>query len=217
MFTSLRCAWLVLCIGVGIVACSGDNEANTSDGWIAAVDTVGDTIVVRTMSGSVWADTAFLSPEITIGVLEGADEYMIGNPRAVSVSSLGNIFVLDRQVPVVRMYSPDGTFVRNVGREGSGPGEYKSPGAIAVLPDDRLLVRDPGNGRVSIFDSDGEYLEQLWYPGGFNTSRRLYVDRSGYAYSMVLLNYGTSPWDWIFGLARIDPIRGILDTVPAPI
>jgi len=114
------------------------------------------------------------------------------------------------------MYGPDGSFICNVGHEGGGPGEYKSPGAIAVLPDNRLIVRDPGNARVSIFDSDGEYAEQLWYPGGFNTSRRMYTDTAGFVYSMVLLNYGTAPWDWIMGLARIDPAAGIVDTVPAP-
>ena len=82
--------------------------------------------------------------------------------------------------------------------------------------DGRLLVRDPGNGRVSIYDAEGQYLEQVWYPGGFYTSRRLYTDTAGYAYSLVLLNYGTAPWDWIFGLARIDPVAGIMDAIHAP-
>lgn len=74
-------------------------------------------------------------------MLEGPDEYLIGDPRSFAVNSEGAIYLLDRQVPVIRMYGSDGTFVRNVGREGGGPGEYKSPGAIAVLPDDRLIVR----------------------------------------------------------------------------
>lgn len=42
------------------------------------------------------------------------------------------------------------------------------------------------------------------------------MDTGGFALSLVLLNCGTAPWDWIFGLARIDPSVGILDTIPAP-
>jgi hypothetical protein len=73
-----------------------------------------------------------------------------------------------------------------------------------------------GTGRITTYSPNGEYLEQLWFPGGFNTSRGLHVDTGGYAYSLVLLNYGTAPWDWVFGLARTDAAAGILDTVAAP-
>ncbi len=78
-------------------------------------------------------------------------------------------------------------------------------------------MRDPGNGRMSIFNSDGDHIGQTRYPGGFNTSRRLYVDTSDVAHSLVLTNYGTAPWDWEFGLVRIDPDRGIIDTLVVPI
>lgn len=215
MFRTLRLGSVLICLVFWLSACAGDGGAG-SGGWEAAIDTIGDTVVVRTLSGSVWGDTASLEPEVSIGMLEGADEYLIGDPRSIAVGAGGEIYVLDRQVPVIRMYLSDGTFIRNVGHEGGGPGEYKSPGAIAVLPDDRLVVRDPGNARVTIYSPTGEYQEQLWYPGGFNTSRRMYTDTAGFVYSMVLLNYGTAPWDWIMGLAKIDPSAGILDTIPAP-
>lgn len=216
MFRPQRLGFVLLCLGFGYLACGNEDGSESGGGWEAAVDTVGDTVVVRTLSGSVWGDTAYLEEEVSIGMLEGPDEYLVGNPRSIAVGAGGEIYVLDRQVPVIRMYDRDGSFVRNIGRDGGGPGEYKLPGAIAVLSDSRLLVRDPGNGRVSIYGADGEYIEQLWYPGGFNTSRRLYTDTTGLAYSLVLLNYGTAPWDWIFGIARIDPTEGIQDTVPAP-
>ena len=216
MFQSQRLGSFLICLVLGFLACVGDGGAGSGSGWEAAVDTVGDTVVVRTLSGSAWGNTASLEAEVSIGMLEGPDEYLIGNPRSIAVGAGGEIYVLDRQVPVIRMYDRDGAFIRNVGREGGGPGEYKSPGAITVLPDNRLIVRDPGNGRVTTYSAGGEYLDQVWYPGGFNTSRRLYTDTSGFAYSMVLLNYGTTPWEWIFGLARIDPDEGIRDTIPSP-
>ena len=45
-------------------ACSGD-AAGTAARWTATVDTLGDTIRVHTVSGSVWRDTATLEPELT--------------------------------------------------------------------------------------------------------------------------------------------------------
>jgi hypothetical protein len=199
-----------------VAACTNEGGDRAGIRWNAAIDTLGDTVVVHTISGSVWGGTATLVPEVSIGMLEGPDEYLIGNPRSIAVNSEGAIYVLDTQVPVVRKYAADGSFMHNIGHEGGGPGEYKSPGAIAVLPDDRLVVRDPGNARVTIYGAEGEYQEQLWFPGGFNTGRRMYTDTAGFVYSMVLLNYGTAPWDWIFGLVRIDPAHGILDTIPVP-
>lgn len=180
------------------------------------IDTIGDTVVVRTLSGSVWGDTATLMAEVTIGVLEGADEYVIGEPRSIAVGPKGEIYVLDTQVPVVRAYSRDGVHLRDIGREGGGPGEYKGPDGMAVLPDGRILVRDPPNQRISVFAEDGEYLTQWMLSGGFNTDRRFYVDTAGYSYVTALLERGVGPWDWKFGLVRYNPEGELLDTLPGP-
>ena len=112
----------VLLASLALVACGGESGTPSGE-WRATVDTVGDTITVRTLSGSVWGDTATLVAEVTIGTLDGADEYLIGDPAAIAVGADGVIYMLDRQVPVVRAYAPDGTWLRDIGREGGGPGE----------------------------------------------------------------------------------------------
>jgi len=180
------------------------------------VDTVGDTITVRTLSGSVWGDTASLEPEVTIGMLEGPDEYLIGSPRALAVGLDGTIFLLDRQVLVVRAYRPDGTHLRDIGREGGGPGEFRNPDGLTTLPDGRVLVRDPGNARIAVFDSAGSYLEQWPLSGGFNTSRRFYADTAGNSYAMVLLERDAAVTEWTYGLARYGSDGSIRDTVRVP-
>lgn len=206
--------WLL--VGLSAVACRGEGEQAARGAWEALRDTVADTVVVRTVSGSLWRADAFLEPDLSIGELEGSEEYMIGSVRSIAVGADGVIFVLDEQIPLIRVYAADGTFLRNVGRKGGGPGEYERPGAIATLPDGRLIVRDVGNNRLSVYSPTGDYLHQQWFPGGFNTSRRLYVDTAGVALSLVLLNYGTAPWEWEYGLVRLHPDEGILDTVAAP-
>ncbi|MGD8727004.1 MAG: 6-bladed beta-propeller [Gemmatimonadales bacterium] len=196
--------------------CGGGPGGEAAGSWQAVIDTVGDTIVVRTVSGSVWGDTAYLEPELSIGMLEGPDEYLIGNPRALAVSEDGRIYVLDRQVMQVRVYGPDGTHLFDIGREGGGPGEFEGPDGMTMLPDGRLLVRDPGNARVAEFAPDGEYLGQFWLAGGFNTSRRFYADTAGNSYAMVLLDADASVFDWRFGLVRYDRNGEVRDTIPAP-
>jgi hypothetical protein len=201
---------------VFVAACTSGGNDDASRSWQAVIDTVGDTITVHTVSGSVWGDTAYLAPELSIGMLEGPEEYLIGSPRALAVSASGDIYVLDRQVMKVRMYGPDGTHIRDIGREGGGPGEFKGPDGMTTLPDGRLLVRDPGNARVAEFSPDGEYLGQFWLAGGFNTSRRFYTDTVGNSYAMVLMDAEASVFDWQMGLARYGPDGEIRDTIPAP-
>ena len=203
--------------GLAWAACAGEGGGGSA-GWQAVVDTVADTITVRTTGGSAWGDTMTLVEEVRIGTLEGADEYIFGSVRAIAVGEGGRIYVLDRQVPVVRAYGPDGIFLFDVGRQGGGPGEYERPDGMNVLPDGRVIVRDPGASRVAVFDADGEYLAQ-WRrtkSGGFNTSRRFYADTAGYSYWMVLLEAGLPPWEWTYGLMPVSPTGQEMDTLIAP-
>lgn len=199
-----------------VIACGPSDQPAGHTAWRATVDTVGDTVVVHTMAGSVWGDTATLEPRAVIGVAEGAEEYLIGRVGALAVAGDGSVYVLDTQIPVVRVYDRNGTYLHDIGRKGGGPGEYKRPGGIAVLPDGRVLVRDPGNARISVYEADGTYLEQWWTNGTFNTSEPLRVDTAGYTYTLVLLNPGTVPWEWIRGLARYGPDGTVVDTLLTP-
>jgi hypothetical protein len=199
-----------------LTACeSGD----APDRWQVAIDTVGDTITVRTVAGSVWPEPYHLEEEVRIGVIDGDDAYMLGSIRGMAVSPSGDIYVIDTQVPALRRYGPDGRHISTFGREGGGPGEYRRPdGGIAVLPDGRVLLRDPGNGRIQVYTADGEPIAEWPTPGGgsFNTSRRLYTDTLGNAYTLVLQDRTAPVTEWSYGLARITPSGGHTDTVLVP-
>jgi hypothetical protein len=201
---------------IWLIACN-EGPSDSGDGaWEAIVDTVADTVTVRTLSGSIWGDTATLEQEVSIGALEGPDEYVFAAPSAIAVGSDGTIYVLDTQVPVLRSYGPDGVYRGDLGRDGSGPGEYQGPDGLAVLPDGRVLVRDPPNSRITVYGADGSWLEQWPHSGGFNTDRRHYVDTAGNNYASTLLERGKPPWEWEFGLVRRSSTGELLDTVPAP-
>lgn len=75
----------------------------------------------------------------------------------------GKLAVLDEHAAQVRVFSPDGTFLRAMGRKGPGPGELSGGLTLGmlVLPGGRLALPDLGNQAFVVFDSTGAHRENL--------------------------------------------------------
>jgi len=208
----LPCLLLLL-----LTSCSSGGHGGAAGGWEAAYDTIGDTLVVRTLSGSVWRDTAELVPEVSIGMFDGPEEYIFGQVVSLAMGQDGTIYVMDQQVPALRVYNPDGTYRATFGREGGGPGEYKRPdGGLNILSDGRILLRDPANARIQVYAPDGEDLDTWRIRGNFNTSSRMIVDTLDRAYTIVLLDPEADVRDWEIGLAQVLPDGSPGDTLRRP-
>ena len=74
----------------------------------------------------------------------------------VSFDGVGNLLVLDVLNQRVVVIGPDGQLVRVVGREGEGPGEFRSVRALAVWRDGRFAVTDTEHRAIQVFGPDGE-------------------------------------------------------------
>jgi DNA-binding beta-propeller fold protein YncE len=79
-----------------------------------------------------------------------------------------------------------GAHVADIGRRGSGPGEFNLPRDLAIGLDGRLYVVDGGNFRVVVFDKDGRYLHSFGsigkQYGQFARPKEIAVDREGNVY-----------------------------------
>lgn len=214
--TRCRQAATALFATATLVAC--DSPASGGASLAMRVDTLGDTVSVHITGGSVWADTATLVAEMAIGVADGPDEYLLGQVLSLAVSPAGEVYLMDGQVPALRKYAADGSYLMTLGREGSGPGEYRRPdGGLAVLSDGRVVLRDPGNSRFAVYASDGTSLGH-WagLTGGFNTSNPMVRGLDDAIYTFVLLETDLPPWQWTYGMARFDAAGQAGDTIVAP-
>ena len=101
-------------------------------------------------------------PRITLRT-EAAPAGLAAIPQQVTRDGRGNYWVLvTGQLPMV--FSPRGAFLREVGRRGSGPGEFRGIGAIAALPGDSILLIDPQLQRASLFGPDLSFRRSMSLP-----------------------------------------------------
>jgi len=211
--TAVPVATLLL---LAAAACT-QGDSVTAGRWEASVDTVADTVVVRTVAGSVWEDTMTLVPEVEVGVLEGPPELIFGRIVSFDVDPEGRIWIVDQQIPELRVFAPDGRYLMTAGRPGEGPGELQRPdGGLAVLSDGRVLVRDPANSRLQLFGPEGEPLETWPIRGNFNTSNPLWKDRDDNVYTQILLDPEADVSEWRTGLAQYRLNGTLGDTLVVP-
>ncbi|UCD23980.1 MAG: 6-bladed beta-propeller, partial [Gemmatimonadota bacterium] len=205
------------CTALLSLACSEAPVRDTGT-WVAEIDTVGDTVVVRTISGSVWGETATLVEDLVIGMLEGPEELVFGHVAAIAVDERGGMYVLDISVPAIRHFDAEGRYVRTFGREGSGPGEYRNRvNGLAVRPDGRVVVLDLDNQRITVFEPDGTPWAHWRISNNAFWRQPLTVDHAGHTYMRVFtsLEQEIDPYLRV-GWLHLDREGEIVDTVAPP-
>src|SRR5687767_6802169 len=105
--------------------------------------------------------------------MAGGGPIMLNEPCDVITAPNGDIFVADghsgqnpnappNTTGRIVKYSKVGKFIKGWGKLGSGPGEFRTPNALAFDSRGRLFVADRGNHRIQIFDQDGKLLD-TWH------------------------------------------------------
>src|SRR5690606_29046364 len=74
----------------------------------------------------------------------------------------GELYAFETPDYEIRVYAPDGTFLRRLGRPGTGPGEFSGPARIGVVGD-TVWVIESTPPRITLFRSDGTLLSSERY------------------------------------------------------
>src|SRR5690625_2732683 len=82
----------------------------------------------------------------------------------VVVDERGWLYVADTGETSIRIYDENGEFQKMIGQEGSGPGEFEFISSLFIDSNDRLLVVDPNNARITAFTLDGNLISTWELP-----------------------------------------------------
>lgn len=106
------------------------------------------------------------------------------NGERIYVVDIGGVTSEHHRVRVFN--ARNGAHLHDIGKRGSGPGEFNLPRDIAIGKDGQLYVVDGGNFRVQVFDKNGKYLKTFGTVGkqlgNFARPKEIAADRDGNVY-----------------------------------
>lgn len=150
-----------------------------------------------------------------IGSLDGSPEETFGLITQLATGPDDELYVVDGLGRTVRVFDREGGYLRSLGREGSGPGEFRAPNFVIAGPDGTVSVRDLELERLVVFDRRGDPVatwpapnqQAYWDPLRTDSAGRVYIGVRSWGDSV-------SPHHVI----RFDPIVGpeSADTIPIP-
>ncbi|KAI6656495.1 Tripartite motif-containing protein 2-like [Oopsacas minuta] len=106
---------------------------------------------------------ALSAPEVCFGNFgPGVDQFkMISD---VTVDKQGRIHVVDSQAYSVKIFTPDGKFLSQVGKRGEDQGQFMRPWGICTK-DDYIYVSDYIRHNVQMFDIEGKFIKAVGKSG----------------------------------------------------
>ena len=140
------------------LACGQDPQ--TSGGLVSeARDSAGIRIIenARPADGSRLAWQIGPQPDVSIGVLEGEEPYMLHWVAGATRLPDGRIVVADFSSGELRVFDTSGSHMATWGGEGEGPGEFRSLTHVAPWPGDSIAAWYTGGLGIAVFDSDGNF------------------------------------------------------------
>jgi DNA-binding beta-propeller fold protein YncE len=152
---------------------AGDGQFN--EPWGIAVAPNGDVYVADTWNHRVQrfdSNGTFLGKWGRLGDAKGStttDPGVFWGPRSVAISPQGEVYVSDTGNKRIQVFTPDGTFVRMFGGDGSDPGQFHEDVGITFDSQGNLWVADAWNRRVQELDPSGKPLAQFPVSSGWES------------------------------------------------
>ncbi len=85
-------------------------------------------------------------------------------PSDVSVSTDGNIYVVDGVNNSIKVFDSNGKYIFSFGKKGRKAGEFNLPLGLDIDSSGYIYIADSGNSRVQMFSSEGRYISSIMIP-----------------------------------------------------
>ena len=152
---------------------------------------------------------------LAIGGVDGDESDLFGRVSGLVISMDGSIHVADDQSKDVRVFSASGEFVERYGRDGEGPGEFRTISGLGRTPNGGIAAVDGSLGRLTRFGPQGEVEGQFRLERPYTIIRygqAVRIDRGGRYHDIVPLAAGAGARD-SSGLVRYDVDGAVLATL----
>ena len=183
---------IIVCIGVlSIASCK-----KADDGWPGSIsDENGVTVVKNPVEPLYSPDALTLEEDLTIGAVDGPEEYMFQQLRSIAINDDEEIYVLDYGAKNVKIFNTEGEHVRTFSLAGQGPGEVQLPNALLLSPSGDLYVGDMS--RLSHFTAEGDFIDSIPLKGMMFID---HIDQNGNFYSLEI-----DQEKMVYELKKFDP------------
>jgi len=106
-------------------------------------------------------DFLIIGDENVVEGKENGKEYILGWIYDAEVDSLGNIYIYDYLSKTLKKYSNEGVFIKQISRQGKGPGEYIGLSKIESDGIKNLFLMSGKN--ILQYDFDGNFIKEIDY------------------------------------------------------
>jgi hypothetical protein len=198
-------AWILTMIGAGLVAAPA--LAGT---WAGKEVTKDGVVHVVNPSAPLDGATTITPTELWRAGGDDDEDVLFGVITDVEIDAKGNVYALDTQLSQINVFSPDGGFLRTIGREGEGPGEFRRAMQMFLTPEGNVAVLQMMPGKLILLTPDGKPAGDYPGPKGADGGTISYFEGASAGSSYVL---GTREFGRSDNAVRISRALLLLDAV----
>jgi len=179
--------------------------------WAGKVETVKGVKYVRNPAQPMQGPTTVKMEALWElgGDTDDEDEFF-GVISDIGIDDEGNVYLLDAQLSEVKIFTAEGEFVRTIGREGEGPGEFRRPARMFFTEDGNIGVMQTIPAKIVLLTPEGDPVGDHPLPepedGGYQllTSGQASKGQLVLAMARTKLAEDQSSWARTDFLTRID-------------
>ena len=145
--------------------------------------------------------TTLAPPELWRVGGDDDDDIIFGVLRDIAIDRSGNVYLLDVQLNQVMVFDREGTFLRTIGREGEGPGEFRRPSSFFITPEGKIAVVQAMPGKIILLNPDGSPAGDFKTPDASDGGMRMFWAAGSAGNSVVLGTNEFSQRDGSFNYA----------------
>lgn len=149
----------------GMFAATTGGCGATGEGSAATVLAERDSAGIRIVELSdIYSDSLpewRIQERLTIGEAIGSPEYELSDVVGATVLRDGSIAVANEGTQELRIFDRDGQHIQTFGREGEGPGEFRSLSWLGLTDGDTLVTFDDRLRRATWFTESGDVVRIL--------------------------------------------------------